>query len=165
MEIIDWILRLTGLASFIYFVFSLFLHKKEYSTNIKITRVLNIDELPPTDSYIRFDDPNIYGEYVLFEPQDCIFRKVKYCSTKVSWNRVVQDKCIAQFRNITPSNGLIINTYFSCGIPSRMIKWYGDGGIKGTYLLSENGKDGNVDMRHYIYQFGMIQNLRKILNL
>ena len=144
---------------------SLFIHKKEFSTNIKINRVLTVDDIPNYDKYIYFDDPDTKGEYVVFEPQNCIFKKVKYYSVKFTNRGLRQDKCIKTFNNISSANGVIINSYFPCGIPSRMIKWYGDGGIVGSYILAENGKNGNVDLIHYIYQFGIIQNIRKVLNI
>ena len=163
--ILDWILRISGTIALLWCLFSLFIKTNEFSTNIKITRFIDRNVLDKYSHYTEFSDPDLTGEYLVFEPQDTIIRKVRIYKIKWTVKKIIKVKKIAEFKNITPGNQLIYNSYFPEGAPSKRIEWIGEYGTKGIYTLAENGKTGNVDKINYIYQFGLIQNIRKRLEL
>jgi hypothetical protein len=161
--IIDWILRLVGLFTLTIGVISIFIQHYEFDINVFIDRIFeeNLKDHPNAIIYI---DEQINGEYILFLPNgNTNFKKVKYCSLKFTGKRLKRDKVLQCFYNINCTNGLIINSYYSCGAPARMIEWAADYGGKGTYVLAENGKDGHVILGNHFYRYGFISNIRQKL--
>jgi len=163
--ILDWILRIIGIISLLWFLISLFIKTKEFSTSVRISRIVDKREIERYSDYREFTDPELTGEYLVFEPQDSIVKRVIIYKVKWSVKGLKKEMKLAEFKDVTPGKPLIYNTYYPEGAPSKMVEWQGDYGTKGVYILHENGKTGNVEMYNYIYHLGLIQKIRRKLDL
>ena len=162
--VIDWILRITGLLTLIFGFVSLFIRHYEFDVNVYVDRINELD----SDKYknvIKYKDENMNGEYLLFLPQgNTNFKIVKYCEIIFTGKKFKRGNVITCFKNINCTNGIIINTYYPCGAPSRMIEWEADYGVKSKYVIAENGKDGDVKHGNFFYKYGLIANIRKTIS-
>ena len=167
--IIDWILRLVGILALIMNLILLFTKHNKDEVNVYINKIKKID-FDKYENALIYDDgnENMNGEYLLFKPQGkTSFLYVKYCECEFTGKKLVIKKEIKCFNNINSSNGLIIYTYFPCGVPSRIIQWKTEYGVKGEYVIFENGKDGDVKYGNHIYFYiinNFISNIKKIFN-
>jgi hypothetical protein len=156
--IIDWILRLAGFATIIIGFISFFTKYDEFEVNGYIDKL----DLHNYEKVFEYTDEKVNGEYLLFLPQgNTNFKKVNFCEYIFTGKKFKKGKVIKSFNNINCTNGIIFNTYYPCGAPSRMFEWEADYGVKKEYILAENGKDGNVKYGNYIYQYNLISKLRR----
>jgi hypothetical protein len=162
--IIDWILRITGIFSILVGILILLIPKKEFETNIEIRRVKN-DQEDNFPKILYFDDPEIHNEHLLIKPINYNLKVVRIYSISFQKNKFKKLKLLKTFKNVNPDKIIHYNTSFPCGAPSRMIEWIGDYGVRGKYILAENGLNGDVDLLRYCYRYGFITNLRKQLAL
>jgi hypothetical protein len=166
-SIFDWILRLVGIFALILNFIALFLKHNKRDVNVYIDRI-NKTDLSKYKNAKIFIDENGNGEYLLFLPQGKThFMNVKYCGCEFNGKKVKTTKELQCFYNIVRTNGLIINTYFPCGTPSRLLKWETIHVTKGKYVIYENGKDGNIKFGKKIYLFfirNFISNVKKIFD-
>ena len=164
IEMIDWILRIIGILSIFACLISLFLNRYEFNVNVYINRIEK-NEVIEYKNAIEYIDTTLNGEYLIFIPQgNTNFKNVKYCEYIFTGKKFKKSKVIKMFNNINCTNGLVIKTYYPCGVPSRIIQWEADYGVKGYYIIAENGKDGDVKFGNYLYKYNIFSNLRKILN-
>jgi hypothetical protein len=135
----------------------------EFNVNVYIDRIFK-DDLENYKTALFYTDENIHGEYLVFMPQgNTNFKKVKYCEFIFTGKKSKMGKVIKIFNNINCTNGLIINTYYPCGVPARMIEWEADYGVKSKYILAENGMNGNVKYGNYFYKYNLLAKLRKLI--
>ena len=161
--IIDWVLRITGLLTLIFGFVSLFINHYEFDVNVYVDRINKLD-LGKYKNAFEYKDEDTNGEYLLFLPQgNTNFKKVKYCEFIFTGKKFKGRNVIKCFKNINCANGIILNTYYPCGASSKMIEWEADYGVKGTYILAENGKDGDVKHGNFFYKYNLIANVRKII--
>ena len=84
LEVIDWILRITGLASIIIILINLFIKECEYIDNVKIIANPTEDELNECKYYEEYcAEENLY-ENTLFMPLSCNVKVLKLYSVKIS---------------------------------------------------------------------------------
>jgi hypothetical protein len=162
-NIIDWILRLAGVFSLISAFIAIIIKRLDYDVSIYIDRIKESD-IKSYKNALMYTDENINGEYLLFMPQESTnIKNVKYREYMFTEKKVKIMKVIKYFKNINCTNGLIINTYYPCGTPSRILEWEADYGVKGRYIIAENGKDGNVKQGNYLYKYSLLEKFRKII--
>lgn len=160
--IFDMILRVIGILSIIWAIVSLFLNNKEFDTNIIIDKIYDVDLDQFRGTF--FQDPNRNGEFWLLSPQNCNLKRVRFYSLKFEKNDVVKNQLLGEFKNINTSNKLLINSQAPCSvIPTSLIEWVCDYGVKGTYELHVNGKDGYVRMDSYFYKYTLLSKIRKTI--
>jgi hypothetical protein len=162
-EIIDWILRISGVLAIIFGFISLFINQYEFDVNVYINRI-NKSDLKNYENALEYIDINMNGEYLVFIPRENTnFKNVNYREYKYTGKKFLIKKVLKDFKNINCTNGLIINTYYPCGVPSRILEWEADYGTKGRYIIAENGKDGNVKHGDFFYKYNLIAKFRKII--
>lgn len=166
MEVIDWILRITGLMSIIVVIISFICSREEHFSNVEI-KLLGCDQREPNEDGLKyfevFTDENPNNEYTLFRPIGC---DVKYLKVyEVIWNekknKLENKRCIATYNDIGHDKGILLNINYSEGIPARRIVWEADYGIKGEHLFGYNGFNGVVDVTCYKYKTGFTANIRR----
>jgi hypothetical protein len=164
IDIIDWILRIVGFFTIIISFISLFINRSEFDVNVYINRI-NKSDFANYENAIEYVDADMNGEYLVFMPQgNTNFKNVKYRECIFHRKRFKIKKVLKQFKNINCTNGLIINTYYPCGLPGRILEWEADYGVKGRYIIIENGKDGNVKYGNYLYKYNLLSRFRKLVD-
>ena len=159
--VIDWILRITGFLTIVASFILLFVNHHEFNMNIFIDRI-NKSDINNYKNAIKYIDVDSNGEYLLFLPQgNRNFKNVRYCEYVFNGRRFKIKKILQKFKNINCENGLIINTYYPCGAPARVIEWEAEYGVKGVYIIAENGVNGDVRHGNYFYKFNLVSKLRK----
>jgi len=166
-SITDWILRFVGILALVMNIILLFIKHNKHEVNVYINRIDKSDFNKYVNA-MKYTDDIANGEYLLFLPQGKTnFRYVKYCECEFTGNKLKTKKVLQCFNNINCNNGLIINTYFPCGTPGRILQWETKYGAKGEYVIAENGKDGNVSFGNHFYIFiinNFISNIKKIFD-
>jgi hypothetical protein len=163
IEIIDWILRITGILAIVFGFVSLLINQYEFDVNVYINRI-NKSDLKDYKNALKYIDINMDGEYLVFMPKENVnFKNVNYREYMCTGKKFEIKKVLKNFKNINCTNGLIIDTYYPCGAPSRVLEWEADYGIKGRYIITEDGKDGNVIHGNFFYKYNLISKFRKII--
>ncbi|MBN1469446.1 MAG: hypothetical protein JXM74_01745 [Fusobacteriaceae bacterium] len=162
IDIIDMILRLTGLLTLVNGVLLVILPKKETSSNIVIERVSNPSDCK-VSFYQEYSEDESLGELTMFTSMDSNVKEVRLYTIKWENNKLKNDKLLKSFKNIKVETGILFDIYYNCGMPSQKIEWICDYGIKGEYYFSENGFNGRVDKTVYSYNYNFISNLRKLI--
>jgi hypothetical protein len=161
--IFDWVLRIAGILTLVAGFVSFFINSYEFDVNVYINRISKSDSKKYKNA-IEYIDNNVNGEFLLFIPQgNTNFKNVRYYECMYVSNKFKKTKILQNFKNINFTNGLIINTYYPCGVPSRILEWEAEYGVKGNYILSENGKDGDVKHGNFFYKYNFLAKLRKII--
>ena len=98
-EIIDWILRITGLGSIVFILINLFIKDCEYLDNVKIIANPSENELNECKYYEEYyEEKNLY-ENTLFMPLSCNVKVLKLYSLKLTENgKLKKDKLIKKFK-------------------------------------------------------------------
>lgn len=164
VDIIDNILRITGFLALLYGLIQIIIPQKEISNNILIERIDKGDDYPGINFYQEYKDNENSGELTALTPQGCNIKDIKVYSLKFEKGKFKEDKILTVFKNIAPEEGVLFDIYYSCGIPLRKIVWTCDYGVKGEHIFGENGFNSRVNKTVYNYKFGIISNIRRILN-
>lgn len=164
LYVIDWILRITGLASIVIILINLFISDYEYLTNVKIIANPNESELNECKCYEEYrEEENIY-ENTLFMPLSCNVKVLKLYSVKISEKgKLKKDKLVKKFKNLEPYHGVLFNIIRGCASPTYLLEWKIDYGYKGKEELYSNGFNGNENEMIIKYSYGIISKIRKIL--
>lgn len=166
LEIIDWILRITGLGSIVVILINLFIRDCEYLDNVKIIANPSENELNECKYYEEYcEEENVY-ENTLFMPLSCNVKILKLYSLKLTENgKLKKDKLVKKFKKLEPYHGVLFNVTRSCGAPNYLLEWKIDYGYKGKEELYCNGFNGNENEMIIKYNYGVISKIRKILML
>ena len=166
LEVIDWILRITGLASIVIILINLFIKDCEYLSNVKIIANPTEDELNECKSYEEYCEEENICENTLFIPLSCNVKVLKLYSVKISEKgKIKKDKLVKKFKNLEPYHGVLFNIIRGCAAPTYLLEWKIDYGYKGKEELYSNGFNGNEDEVVIKYNYGIISKIRKILML
>ncbi len=166
LEVIDWILRITGLSSIIIILINLFFKDSEYLDNVKIIVNPTEEELNKCKDYDEYGNKEESHENTLFIPLSCNVKVLKLYSLKLTEDGVLKkDLLIKKFKNLEPYHGVVFNIMRTCAASSYLLEWKVDYGYKGEELLSYNGFNGNDNVEIIKYNYGIISKIRKILML
>ena len=166
LEIIDWILRITGLASIIIILTNLFIKDCEYINNVKIIANPTEDELNKCKTYEEYGEEEKSHENTLFIPLSCNVKVLKLYSLKLTEDgKLKKDVLIKKYKNLEPYHGVVFNIMRTCAAPNYLLEWKMDYGYKGKEELSYNGFNGNDNEEIIKYSYGIISKIRKILML
>ena len=166
LEIIDWILRITGLGSIIIILINLFIKDFEYIDNVKIIANPTENELNECKSYEEYSSEENAIERTLFMPLSCKVRSLKLREVKIGKNgKIKNGKEIMKFKRLEPYHGVLFNVIRGCAIPKYLLEWEIEYGYKGKSVLYANGFNGNENELIIKYNYGIISKIRKILML
>jgi len=164
IDLADGILRITGLGTLLYGAVQLIIPQKEISNNILIERINNGDDYQGINYYQEYIDHENSGELTMFTPKECSIKELKVYSLKWERGKLKTDEVLKVFKIINPEEGVLLNINYPCGAPSRKLVWVCDYGVKGEHIFAENGFNGRVDKTVYNYKYGVISNIRRMLN-
>ena len=166
LEIIDWILRITGLASIVVILVNLFIRDCEYIDNVKIIANPSEKELNECKYYEEYCEEENSYENTLFMPLSCNVKVLKLYSLKLTEKgKLKKDRLVKEFKRLEPYHGVLFNITRSCGAPTYLLEWKIDYGYKGKEELYSNGFNGNENEMIIKYNYGVISKIRKILML
>ena len=166
LETIDWILRITGLASIIIVLINLFIKECEYIDNVKIIANPSENELNECKYYEEYCEGENLQENILFMPLSCDVKVLKLYSVKINKKgKLKKDKLVKKFKNIEPYHGVLFNIIRGCAVPTYVLEWKIDYGYKGEEELYSNGFNGNENEMIIKYSYGIISKIRRILML
>lgn len=161
--IIDNILRITGSAAIIIGIIAFFTNRTEYIADVEIKRFRDIEmmqKIKEVNIYHEYVDSECPGEYTLFIPNSCRIKSVRVYSIVFRNNKLVNDICIKEFKELQPYHAILFNINYIETIPTRKIVWTSDYGLKGTHIFQEDLTTDNVDVLIYKYKYGLISKLR-----
>lgn len=164
LEVIDWILRITGLGSIIIIIINLFIKDYEYMENVEMISHPTEEELNKCKVYQEY--PNIENaiEKTLFYPINCKVKVLKLYEVKITnRGKIKKGKLVNKFKNIEPYRGILFNVTRGCAVPVDMLEWKIDYGYKASVPLDANGFNGNENERTIKYTYGIISKIRKLL--
>ncbi len=164
LEIIDWILRITGLVSIIIISINLFIKEYEYIDNVKIIANPTENELNECKIYEEYISEEKSVEKTLFIPLSCDIKSLKVRKVKIVNNgKIKKGKVIKKFKRLEPYHGVLFNVTRGCAAPSYLLEWKIEYGYKGELILCANGFNGNENENIIKYNYGLISKIRKIL--
>ena len=161
-DILDWILRITGMIALLKMFFKIIFNKRTWMDNVKVKRVFN------SEDYInQYKSVYYYGddkkETTVIESNVFPIRKINVYECKFSKNKIEKVKLLYKHKNLLPGQAFFLNKYYSCSIPSCIIEIVNYDYGKATIVLSENGFNGNVNYENGIkYKYSLVS---KIYNL
>lgn len=164
LEIIDWILRITGFCSLIIVFINLFIKDYEYLENVEIISHPTEEELNKCKVYQEY--PNIENaiERTLFYPISCKVKVLKLYEVRISnRGKIKKEKFVRKFKNIEPYRGILFNVTRGCAVTVYMLEWKIDYGYKASVTLDANGFNGNENEKTIKYTYGIISKIRKLL--
>lgn len=94
-----------------------------------------------------------------------MIKKIKLYNINNTNGMIKRGGIIKEVSNIPPLDGVIFNTYFTCGIPKYLIEIEKEYGIKTTILLTENGSNGCNDRRILTYKVNLVSKIRKYFKM
>lgn len=164
LEIIDWILRITGLGSIIIILINLFIKDFEYIDNVKIIANPTENELNECKIYEEYPSEENAIERTLFMPLSCKVKSLKLREVKIAKNgKIKNGKRIKKFKRLEPYHGVLFNVTRGCAVPIYLLEWKIEYGYKGKSVLYANGFNGNENELIIKYSYGVISKIRKIL--
>ena len=164
LQVIDWILRITGLASIIIILINLFINDFEYIDNVKIIANPTEEELNKCKNYEEYSEEEKSYENTLFLPLSCNVKVLKLYSLKLTEEgKLKKEALIKKYKNLEPYYGVIFNAMRTCAAPRYLLEWKIDYGYKGKEIVQYNGFNGNDDKEIVKYHYGFISKIRKIL--
>lgn len=113
-------------------------------------------------SKIWSNDPSDFNVIIVFQPVDCIIRKLKVIKLDENMKKV---KTIETFKNITPDDAICFCTERAETIPRYKIRWYTDYGKYADHFFSENRRNGINDITGEKYHASFASILRKTIGL
>ena len=163
---IDWILRVTGIITYIFLIFKIF-YNKEYIDNVKIKKINidNTDFLNKEFHFIRTYEhrtSKTYTDLFLFYPKNTDIKEIEFFSLKYD-KKLSEDKLLHKEKNLIHNHCLIIKTIVPETIPDLKIKWKTGRGEIGEYIFYYNGYNGNVDIASYKYKLTLKRKIFTIL--
>lgn len=162
VDIIDMILRLTGILTLVNGLLCVIIAKKETLSNIIIKRVSDASDCE-VSFHQEYSEDESLGELTMFTSMDSNVKEVRLYTVKWENDKLKNDKLLKSFKNIQIETGILFDIYYNCGMPSRKIEWICDYGVKGEHYFSENGFNGRVDKTVYSYKYSFLSNLRKLI--
>ena len=165
---IDWILRITGIITYIFLIFKIF-YNKEYIDNVKIKKINinNTSFLNKEFHFIRTYEhrtSKTYTDIFLFYPENTDIKEIEFFSLKYD-KKLSEDKLLHKEKNLINNHCLIIKTIVPETIPDLKIKWKTSRGEIGEYIFRYNGYNGNVDSSSYKYKLTLKRKIFAILKL
>ncbi|MFV8044119.1 hypothetical protein ACMZ6Y_02200 [Streptococcus pluranimalium] len=166
--IIDWILRIVQIATFIGVIIKVSFKGSGYVNNVEIQSIipLQFDRLHDRFHFIReFNHTSNEDStnHFLFYPKDVDIKKIEFLSLSFE-NKLVETKLdtVEELKNNTC---LIIHTSLPGTIPNLRIRWETSLGEIGEYTFTLNGYNGNTNISSYKYKLTTKRKLMLVLGL
>lgn len=135
-EIIDWILRITGIISFVNVIINVIYKEYFICDNAHIIDNPSKEEL---DNYLHLFDHNDIEtqtiEKTLFVSVNSKVKKLKLYNIKHKKGKFLRGKIIKEVNNIEPEECHLFYISRGCAMPLYILEWTMDYGIKANYVL------------------------------
>lgn len=154
-NIIDWILRITGILTLIKIICNFIFNKKQWNDYVKIKRVYDYEKYLDDYKHVYSYGEDL-EETTIVEGNVFPIKKINIYDTKYENKKLKKSKLIYSHKNLLPGEALFLNRYYSCGIPNCIIEIVTYDYGKASIVLSENGVNGNVNYENgiqYKYNF------------
>ena len=175
-KMIDWILRIIQITTFLGVVFKISFKKNEYSTNVRIERInknqfasLN-DKFTFIHTYEHIKNQN-YIDYFILYPRGVDLINLQFFELEYKNNNFFRKtfkenkKEIHSIKNVKDNTCVLISTLLPEGCPNFCIKWKTSNGEVGTHIFNYNGFNGNSNMNSYKYKLTFLKKIQLILGL
>lgn len=166
--IIDWILRIVQIITFIGVIVKISFINSEYVNNVEIQSItpFKFDRLHDRFHFIREYNhtPNKDStNHFLFYPKDVDIKKIDFFSLSFQ-NKLVETK-LDTVEDLKNNTCLIIHTSLPDTIPNLKIRWETSRGEIGEYTFTFNGYNGNTNISSYKYKLTVKRKLMLIWGL
>ena len=175
-KMIDWILRIIQITTFLGVVFKISFKKNEYSTNVRIERInknqfasLN-DKFTFIHTYENIKNQN-YIDYFILYPSGVDLINLQFFELEYKNNNFFRKKFkenkkeIHSIKNVKNNTCVLISTLLPEVCPNLCIKWKTSNGEVGTHTFNYNGFNGNSNMNSYKYKLTFWKKIQLILGL
>lgn len=146
-DILDWILRITGIVALLKMPLKILLNKTIWMDNIKIKRVCESEKYVNLYKTVYFygKDKN---ETTIIESNVFPIRKISVYDCKFSRSKIKKNRLLYKHTNLLPGQAIFLNKFYGCVIPVCIIEIVNYDYGKATIELNENGFNGNVDFEN-----------------
>ena len=146
-DILDWILRITGIVALLKMPLKILLNKTIWMDNIKIKRVFESEKYVNLYKTVYFygKDKN---ETTIIESNVFPIRKISVYDCKFSKSKIKKNRLLYKHTNLLPGQAIFINKFYGCVIPVCIIEIVNYDYGKATIELNENGFNENVDFEN-----------------
>ncbi|WP_455224551.1 hypothetical protein [Granulicatella sp.] len=175
-KIIDWILRIIQIMTFIGVVCKVSFKKNEYSTNVRIERIEKnqFDSLNEKFTFIHSYEHvknQKYIDYFILYPRGVDLVKVQFMKLdykevnffKRTFKEIKTE--VHSIKNIKDNTCVLISTVLPEVCPNLCIKWQTSNGELGSYIFHYNGFNGNTNMNSFKYKLTFWKKIQLILGL
>lgn len=146
-EIIDWILRITGIFSIIQFVIKRLL-KNVWSDDIKVIRLTLKEAIKEEFNFKKiYFFGNDSNEITIIQGARYPIRQLKVYNCIYKKNKLKKGKLLYARNNILPDEATFLKLYYGCAMPNYIIEIKNHNFEVANIVLAENGFNGNVDYK------------------
>lgn len=143
-EILDWILRITGMLAILKIIIRILFNKNKWYDNVKITRISNSKQREYEYNYVTsFGD--FLDSVTIIEGNAFPIRKVSVYECIFYKNDFRKGKLLFSHKTLLPGEAVFLNLDYGCAMPRYMIEITNYNYEKAEILLAENGFNGNVN--------------------
>lgn len=163
-KVIDWILRILQILTFLGLMIKIGFKNEEYINNVEI-KSLSPMQFDPLHNHFHFiyeynhrsnlDSMNHY----LFYPKGVDIKKIDFFSLSYDMKKYKKynekgfsEKKIYSIKNIKNKTCLLIHTNLPEIIPNLRMRWMTSSGEIGEYTFQTNGYNGYTDISEYKYR-------------
>lgn len=162
-DVLDWILRITGIVALLKKTLKTLLNKTVWNDNIKIKRVYKQEEYEDLykEIYYYGEDKN---ETTIIKSDIFPISKISVYDCKFSKNKIKKDKLLYEHKNLLPGQAIFLNKSYSCGMPNCIIEIVKDYSWKATIELRENGFNGNANFENGIkFKYSLLSKIYSLI--
>lgn len=168
--IIDWILRIVQITTFIGVILKISFNKNSYTDTIVIKKI-RPDDFDSLNMQFRFiqiyenskEKMNI--DYFLLYPNNVDIKKLDFIDLKYDSEAKEIEEIRETKNNIKNATCIIIGTILPEGAPCFRVRWVTSKGEMGEYTFHYNGFNGNSDMLSYQYNLTFWKKIQYIFGL
>ena len=169
-KMIDWILRIIQIVTFIGVILKVTFNQNYYSDNVSLEKI----ELEDFDSlnnrfefiheydYIK-EDPHV--NYFLLYPKNVDIKRLDFIDILYGKNSKEIEKLRESKTNIRNHTCIVISTILPEGAPFFKVRWETSTGEIGEYVFRYNGFNGNSDSPSYKTKLTIKRKILMILSL
>lgn len=166
--LIDWILRIIQIITFIGVIIKISFQNEEYIDNVEIKSITPM-EFDPLHSQFHLisefnheTNENSTNHY-LFYPKNVDIKKVDFFS--LSYEQDFIEEKIFTLENLKNETCLVIHTSLPGVIPNLRMKWETSKGELGEYTFYVNGYNGNTNISSYKYKLTFRRKILAVFGL
>lgn len=159
IEIIEGILAIIGIFSVIFAL----KNEDDFYSEITIIKNPNKEELDKYHYIVEgYRDVSLNGEKVLIASRNKVIKDIKVFRVDFENGKIKRKEVLYSYKKLIPNNALLFDIYYSCGMPSRCIRWRRSDGAIGELFLQENNYNGNNDYQIIKYKKSFLSFMYKI---